>query len=149
MLLVSTRVGYALGDMPVCGGGRAGRGAGGMVISGRGPKVRQSLGVGRGREGRRERGDRKGWEAWGRAVVGVGKARGSARMRTGREGGEGRELWGTILIHMSRDTGSLGHTARVGGRHGDGLVTVRAEGEVLRSADNPIEDAKGVRDSKP
>ena len=133
--------------MLACGGDRAGRGAGGMDTSGWGPEVWHSLGVGLGRERRRERRNRKGWEAWGRAVERVGMARGWARKRTGREGGEGGEIWGTSLMHMIRDTGCLGHTARVGGCHGDGLVMVRAEGEAVRSAHFPIEDAEGVRDS--
>ena len=127
------------------GGGRAGRGAGGTVYAGRGPKVRYSLGVGRGREGRWERWKGKGWEAWGRAMERGGRARGCVMMCTG--GGGGGEMWGTRWMYMVRDTGRLGHTARVGGTQGDRVAMVRAEGEAVRSAHLPIEDAKGIRDS--
>ena len=84
------------------------------------------LGVRRGGERRRERRDRKGGEAWGWAVERVGVARGCARRRTGREGGEGGEV-----ICIIRDAGRLGSATRVGGRHGDGLVIDGAEGEAV------------------
>ena len=50
-------------------------------------------------------------------------------------------------IHHIRDTGRLGHIARVGGSHGDSRAMFRAEGEAVRSAHFPIEGTEGVWDS--
>ena len=53
----------------------------------------------------------------------------------------------TIPIHQIRDTGRLGHIARVGGSHGDSRAMFRAEGEAVRSAYFPIKVTEGVWDS--
>ena len=139
-----SRVGDASGDMMARGRDRAGWGAGGTVYSGRVPKVWHSKGVGRGRERRRERRNRKGWESRGRAAESVGRPWGCAWKLTGWEG---REMLGTILNRLIRDTGRLGHTARVGGSHGDSMAMFWAEGEAVRSAYFPIEGSEGVWDS--
>ena len=87
-----------------------------------------SMGVGRGRERRRERRNRMGREAKGWAAESEGRVWGCAQKLTGREG---REMLGTISIHLVRDTGRLGYTARVGRSHGDSGAVFRAEGEVV------------------
>ena len=118
-----------------------------MASPGRGSKVWHRLGVWRGRERRRERRKWKGWEAWGRTAESVGRALARDWVRTGREGGEGGEMLCTSRMHMIRDTGRLGCSARVSRSRGDGLVMVRAEGEAVRSAYSPIEGTEGEWDS--
>ena len=56
-------------------------------------------------------------------------------------------MQGTSRMHMIRDMGREGRSARVGRCYGDGLVEVRAEGEAVRSAHFPIEGTEGVWDS--